>query len=92
MGKNIKTGNKSPKSVDRKTTSERLVPLPKMYQMGIAKGKDAQLEKIKDIILANTDVEATESYWNEIDGTKQFKLVLDVKTADAILDLINEDN
>ena len=50
MGKNIKTGNKSPKSVDRKTTSERLVPLPKMYQMGIAKGKETERQRIIELL------------------------------------------
>jgi hypothetical protein len=92
MGKNLKTGNKSAKSVDRKTTSERLVPLPKMYQMGIAKGKDAQFEKIKDILFANSDLNLTECCWIPVEGTQRFQLVLDEKTLDGILDLINEDD
>jgi hypothetical protein len=46
MSKNLKTGNKKPKSMDHKTQSERLVPLPKMYQMGVAKGKEAEQQRI----------------------------------------------
>jgi hypothetical protein len=50
------------------------------------------IEEIKDIIFANTDPDANECYWIPIEGTKRFQLVLDVRTADGILDLINEDD
>ena len=50
MSKNLKTGNKKPKSTDRQTKSERLIPLPKMFQMGIAKGKEAERERIVNLL------------------------------------------
>ena len=50
MGKNLATGSKKPKSVDRQTQSERLIPLPKMYQMGIAKGKETERQRIIELL------------------------------------------
>ena len=46
MGKNIATGSKKPKSLDRQRASAQLPPLPKMYQMGIAKGAEIERERI----------------------------------------------
>ena len=46
MGNNIKTGSKRPKTKDRMLASGQLPPLPKMYQMGIAKGVEQERERI----------------------------------------------
>lgn len=56
MGKNLKTGNKKPIPKDRMLASPQLPPLPKMYQMGIAKGVEQERERIIKLLenLADT--------------------------------------
>lgn len=46
MSNRLNVGSKKPHKLDRQTTSERLVPLPKMYQMGIQAGINAECERI----------------------------------------------
>lgn len=53
MGNNIKTGNKRPKTKDRMLASAQLPPLPKMYQMGIAKGIEQERERIIKLLEDN---------------------------------------
>jgi hypothetical protein len=59
MGNKIKTGSKRPKTKDRMLASGQLPPLPKMYQMGIAKGVEQERKRIvksleKDICADST--------------------------------------
>jgi hypothetical protein len=50
MGNNIRTGSKTPKTKDRMLASAQLPPLPKMYQMGIAKGVEQERERIINLL------------------------------------------
>ena len=50
MGNRIKTGSKRPKTKDRMLASAQLPPLPKMYQMGIAKGVEQERERIVKLL------------------------------------------
>jgi hypothetical protein len=50
MGNNIATGSKKPKKLDRQTQSAQLPPLPKMYQMGIDKGRQLERERIIELL------------------------------------------
>jgi hypothetical protein len=54
MGKNVAVGSKKPKTLDRQTQSAQLPPLPKMYQMGIAKGVEQERNRILEL-LTNSD-------------------------------------
>lgn len=55
MGKNVKTGNKRPIPKDRILASAQLPPLPKMYQMGIAKGVEQERERIIKLLEEDAD-------------------------------------
>jgi hypothetical protein len=50
MGNRIKTGSKRPISKDKMLASAQLPPLPKMYQMGIAKGVEQERERILTLL------------------------------------------
>ena len=50
MGNNIKTGSKSPKTLDYMKPNSVLPPLPKMYQMGIAKGVEQERKRIVELL------------------------------------------
>lgn len=60
MAKNVKTGNKTPKKMDRQTASAQLPPLPKMYQMGISKGVEQERERFVKML---KDFDSL--YWQE---------------------------
>lgn len=46
MSNRLNVGSKRPHKLDRQTTSQRLVPLPKMFQMGVEKGVKNEQERI----------------------------------------------
>ena len=50
MGNRIKTGSKRPISKDKMLASAQLPALPKMYQMGIAKGVEQERERIVKLL------------------------------------------
>ena len=58
MGNNIKTGSKRPKTKDRMLASGQLPPLPKMYQMGIAKGVEQERERIVGLLESLSECKA----------------------------------
>jgi hypothetical protein len=58
MGNNIKTGSKSPKSLDYMKPNSVLPPLPKMYQMGIAKGVEQERERIVGLLESLSECKA----------------------------------
>ena len=46
VSKNLKTGNKKPKSTDKQSAHSHFVPLPKMYQIGKRAGITQEQERI----------------------------------------------
>jgi hypothetical protein len=60
--------------------------------MKYTKSQLKAVDYIKDILFANSDDDVNECYWIPVEGTRRFQLVLDVKTLNGILDLINEDD
>jgi hypothetical protein len=60
MGKNLKTGNKRPIPKDRMLASAQLPPLPKMYQMGIAKGIEQERERIIQLLKPDAERNQTD--------------------------------
>ena len=52
MSNRLNVGSKKPHKLDRQTTSDRLVPLPKMYQMGIQAGMKAERERVVALLEA----------------------------------------
>jgi hypothetical protein len=55
MGNNLRTGSKKPKNLDRQRASGQLPPLPKMYQMGIDKGRELERERIIKLLEEDAD-------------------------------------
>jgi hypothetical protein len=66
MGNNIKTGSKSPKTLDYMKPNNILPPLPKMYQMGIAKGVEQERERILSLLETTIGYDAKWDYETEI--------------------------